>query len=104
MGADRLTGRTCYHPNTPSPNTPRLDMIDAVQCLLGHGEPVAARQLVSQGGIRVDTRVAIHELLAGYRAGRLSRRDLLIRSAALGVSATALGELLAREAAAAPLA
>jgi peptide/nickel transport system substrate-binding protein len=52
----------------------------------------------------VDTRVTVHELLAGYRAGRLSRRDLLIRSAALGVTATALGQLLAREATAAPLA
>jgi peptide/nickel transport system substrate-binding protein len=52
----------------------------------------------------VDTRVTIHELLAGYRAGRLSRRDLLIRSAALGITATALGQLLAREAAAVPLA
>jgi len=79
-------------------------MIDANRGLLGHDEPVVARQPVSKGGIRVDTRVTVHELLAGYRAGRLSRRDLLIRSAALGVSATALGELLAREAAAAPLA
>jgi len=52
----------------------------------------------------VDTRVTVHEFLAGYRAGRLSRRDLLIRSAALGVTATALGQLLAREATAAPLA
>ena len=52
----------------------------------------------------MDTRVTVHELLAGYRAGRLSRRDLLIRSAALGITATALGQLLAREAAAAPLA
>jgi peptide/nickel transport system substrate-binding protein len=52
----------------------------------------------------VDTRVTVHELLAGYRAGRLSRRDLLIRSAALGISATALGQLLAREATAVPLA
>ena len=52
----------------------------------------------------MDTRVTVHELLAGYRAGRLSRRDLLIQSAALGVTATALGQLLAREAAAAPLA
>jgi peptide/nickel transport system substrate-binding protein len=52
----------------------------------------------------VDTRVTVHELLAGYRAGRLSRRDLLIKSAALGITATALGQLLAREAVAAPLA
>src|SRR5215207_523040 len=79
-------------------------MIDADRCPLGHDGPVAARQPVSQGGIRVETPVTIQELLAGYRAGRLSRRDLLIRSAALGVTATALGELLAREAAAAPLA
>src|SRR5215218_8717895 len=79
-------------------------MIDANRGLLGHDEPVVARQPVSQGGIRVDTRVTVHELLAGYRAGRLSRRDLLIRCAALGVTATALGQLLAREASAAPLA
>jgi peptide/nickel transport system substrate-binding protein len=52
----------------------------------------------------VNTRVTVHELLAGYRAGRLSRRDLLSQSAALGVTATALGQLLAREVAAAPLA
>ena len=52
----------------------------------------------------MDTRVTFHELLAGYRAGRLSRRDLLIKSAALGVTASALGQLLAREAAAMPLA
>ena len=44
----------------------------------------------------------IHQLLDGYRAGRLSRRDLLMRAAALGISATALGQLLAREVAAAP--
>jgi peptide/nickel transport system substrate-binding protein len=43
-------------------------------------------------------------LLEGYRAGRLSRRDLLLRAAALGVTATALGQLLARDAAAAPAA
>src|SRR5215218_407660 len=79
-------------------------MIDANRGLLGHDEPVVARQPVSKGGIRVDTRVTVHELLAGYRAGRLSRRDLLIRSAALGVTATALGHLLVREAATAPLA
>ncbi|MCD6033314.1 MAG: extracellular solute-binding protein family 5, partial [Thermomicrobiales bacterium] len=52
----------------------------------------------------MNTRVTVHELLAGYRAGRLSRRDLLSQSAALGVTATALGQLLAREVAAAPLA
>ena len=52
----------------------------------------------------MNTRVSVHELLSGYRAGRLSRRDLLIRSAALGVSATALGQLLAQESAASPLA
>ncbi|HEX2280538.1 MAG TPA: ABC transporter substrate-binding protein, partial [Thermomicrobiales bacterium] len=50
----------------------------------------------------MDTRVTIHELLAGYRAGRLSRRELLIRSAALGITASALGQLLAREAVASP--
>ncbi|MBW3632395.1 MAG: hypothetical protein KY456_05125, partial [Chloroflexi bacterium] len=50
----------------------------------------------------MDTRVTILQLLEGYRAGRLTRRDLLIRAAALGVTATALGQLLAREAAAAP--
>jgi peptide/nickel transport system substrate-binding protein len=42
--------------------------------------------------------------LEGYRDGGLSRRDLLVRAAALGVSATTLGHVLAREAAAAPLA
>ena len=41
-------------------------------------------------------------LLEGYRDGAVSRRDLLVRAAALGVSATTLGHLLAREAAAAP--
>jgi peptide/nickel transport system substrate-binding protein len=81
----------------------QLDMIGANWCQAGCNEPVAARQPVPQGGIRVDTRVTVHELLAGYRAGRLSRRDLLIRAAALGITATALGQLLAREAAAAPL-
>jgi peptide/nickel transport system substrate-binding protein len=49
----------------------------------------------------VDSRVTIRHLLDGYRAGRLSRRDLLIQAAALGISATALGQLLARESAAA---
>src|SRR5215210_3823926 len=78
-------------------------MILADRCPHGYDEPVAARQPVTQGGRRVDTRVTAHELLAGYRAGCLSRRDLLIRSAALGVTATALGQLLAREATAAPL-
>jgi peptide/nickel transport system substrate-binding protein len=52
----------------------------------------------------VENRVTILQLLDGYRAGRLSRRDLLIRAASLGVSATALGQLLAREVAAAPMA
>src|SRR5215212_12030959 len=91
-----------YHPITPSPHRPRLDMILVDRCRPGHDEPVAAREPELQGGIRVDTRVTVHELLAGYRAGRLSRRDLLIRSAALGITATALGQLLAREAAAVP--
>src|SRR5829696_9605570 len=81
----------------------QIDMIDAHRGQLGRVEPVETRQPVPQGGIRVDTRVTVHQLLAGYRAGRLSRRDLLIKSAALGITATALGQLLAREAAAAPL-
>ncbi len=44
------------------------------------------------------TRETLLDLLDGYRAGRLSRRDLLVRGAALGIGATALGQLLAREA------
>ena len=52
----------------------------------------------------MDTRDSFRELLDGYRSGRLSRRDLLIRATALGISATALGQLLATEAAAAPAA
>ncbi|MFN8592935.1 MAG: ABC transporter substrate-binding protein [Thermomicrobiales bacterium] len=41
-------------------------------------------------------------LMDGYRSRRLSRRGLLVAAAALGVSASALSERLAREAAAAP--
>src|SRR3954451_19094041 len=41
-------------------------------------------------------------LLEAYRARKLSRRDLMVRAAALGVTASALGNLLARDAAAAP--
>ena len=50
----------------------------------------------------MDDRDTFRELLDGYRAGQFSRRDLLIRATALGISATALGQLLARETAAAP--
>jgi peptide/nickel transport system substrate-binding protein len=46
----------------------------------------------------------VQALLEGYRARQLSRRDLLIRAAAIGVTAGALGEALAREAAAMPAA
>jgi peptide/nickel transport system substrate-binding protein len=46
----------------------------------------------------------VQSLLEGYRARQLSRRDLLIRAAALGVTAGALGEALAREVAAMPAA
>jgi peptide/nickel transport system substrate-binding protein len=52
----------------------------------------------------VEHRDTFLTLLEGYRKGALSRRDLLVRSAALGIGATALGHILAREAAAAPLA
>jgi peptide/nickel transport system substrate-binding protein len=45
---------------------------------------------------------ALNELVAGYRARRLSRRDVLVGAAALGISATVLGDALAREVAAAP--
>ncbi len=51
----------------------------------------------------MDHRDTFLTLLEGYRDGRWSRRDLLVRAAALGVSATTLGHVLAREAAAAPL-
>ena len=50
----------------------------------------------------MENRVTILQLLDGYRAGRLSRRDLLIQATAIGFSASALGQLLAREAAAVP--
>jgi peptide/nickel transport system substrate-binding protein len=46
----------------------------------------------------------MHSLLDDYRARRLSRRGLLLRAAALGVTATALGDLLAHEVTAAPAA
>jgi peptide/nickel transport system substrate-binding protein len=54
----------------------------------------------------VASRETFDELLTDYRARRLSRRDLLLRATALGVTATALGELLLhlQEAAAAPAA
>jgi peptide/nickel transport system substrate-binding protein len=52
----------------------------------------------------VNSRDSLHALLGDYRARRLNRRGLLLRAAALGISATALGELLARDAAAAPAA
>ncbi len=52
----------------------------------------------------MDNRETFLTLLEGYRDGALSRRDLLVRAAALGMSATTLGHLLAREAAAAPAA
>src|SRR5437868_5710942 len=42
------------------------------------------------------------QLLEDYREQKLSRRGLMARAAALGVTASALGNLLAREAAAAP--
>jgi peptide/nickel transport system substrate-binding protein len=50
----------------------------------------------------VNSRETLHGLLADYRARQLSRRDLLVRAAALGISASALGQMLAREAAAGP--
>jgi peptide/nickel transport system substrate-binding protein len=46
----------------------------------------------------VETRETFLTLLDEYRAGRLTRRELLVRAAALGVGASALGQLLAREA------
>jgi peptide/nickel transport system substrate-binding protein len=52
----------------------------------------------------VNSRDTIGGLLEAYRARTLSRRDLLIRAAALGVTATTLGELLARESAVAAMA
>lgn len=47
-------------------------------------------------------RDALDDLLQAHRERRLTRRGLLLRVAALGLTATALGDLLAREAAAAP--
>jgi peptide/nickel transport system substrate-binding protein len=44
----------------------------------------------------------MHNLLDDYRARRLTRRGLLQRAAALGVTAAALGDMLAGEVAAAP--
>jgi peptide/nickel transport system substrate-binding protein len=46
---------------------------------------------------------SLEDLLAAHRERRLSRRGLMAGAAALGVSASALGPMLAREAAAAPL-
>jgi len=50
----------------------------------------------------VSSRETLFELLEAHRARKLSRRDLMVRAAALGVTASALGNLLARDAAAAP--
>ena len=50
------------------------------------------------------TRAMLEALFSEYRARRLSRRDLMIRAAATGLTASALGELLARETAAMPAA
>jgi peptide/nickel transport system substrate-binding protein len=50
----------------------------------------------------VNSRDAFLGLLDGYRAGQLTRRELLVRASALGISATVLGSLLLREASAAP--
>ena len=52
----------------------------------------------------VDRTDALSRLLDDYRNRRLSRRELMVGAAALGVSASALGGLLAREVAAAPTA
>jgi peptide/nickel transport system substrate-binding protein len=54
------------------------------------------------GGSQVTSRDTLPGLFADYHARRLTRRDLLGRAAALGLTATALGELLARETAAMP--
>ncbi|MGH2614210.1 MAG: ABC transporter substrate-binding protein [Thermomicrobiales bacterium] len=48
----------------------------------------------------MDTRDTFLALIEEYRVGRLSRRDLLVRAAALGISATTLGQLLVQESAA----
>ena len=50
----------------------------------------------------MNSRDAFLGLLDGYRAGQLSRRELLLRATALGISATVLGNLLAHGASAAP--
>lgn len=50
----------------------------------------------------MSSRDTMFQLLEAHRAHRLSRRDLMVRAAALGVTATALGNLLARDATAAP--
>jgi peptide/nickel transport system substrate-binding protein len=47
-------------------------------------------------------RDTLDDLLQAHRERRLTRRGLLARAAALGLTATAVGNLLAREAAAAP--
>jgi peptide/nickel transport system substrate-binding protein len=52
----------------------------------------------------VETRDTFLALIEEYRNGQLSRRDLLVRAAALGVSATTLGQLLVRETVAMPAA
>src|SRR5262249_33899308 len=50
----------------------------------------------------MSSRDRLNALLDEYRARHLSRRELMVHAAALGVGASALGSLLAREAAAAP--
>ncbi len=46
----------------------------------------------------------LQELLVAYKARRLTRRGLLFRAAALGISATALSEIVVQETAAMPIA
>ena len=46
----------------------------------------------------METRESFLAMLEEYRAGGLTRRDLLISAAALGIGASALGQFLAREA------
>lgn len=50
----------------------------------------------------MSSRDTMFHLLAEYRARKLSRRDVMVRAAALGVTTSALASLLARDAAAAP--
>jgi peptide/nickel transport system substrate-binding protein len=50
----------------------------------------------------VTSRAILENLFNDYRARRISRRDLMVRAAAAGLTASALGELLARESAAIP--